>query len=89
MRIPNHPRTPAASISRLHHPLIRHRLLAQILLAIGLVFAPLASLHAAQPQSSAITVEAAAALVDSALPNTLGAKPAIDIKASFLRARIE
>jgi hypothetical protein len=35
------------------------------------------------------TVEAGAALVDSALPNTLGAKPAIDIKASFLRARIE
>ena len=66
MRIPNHPRTPAASISRLHHPLIRHRLLAQILLAIGLVFAPLASLHAAQPQSSAITVEAAAALLEQA-----------------------
>lgn len=34
-------------------------------------------------------VEAGAALVDSALPNTLGAKPTIDIKASFLRARIE
>lgn len=35
------------------------------------------------------TVAAAAALVDSALANTAGAKPSIDIKADFLRARIE
>lgn len=34
-------------------------------------------------------VDAAAALVDSALANTAGAKPSIDIKASLLRARIE
>lgn len=34
-------------------------------------------------------VAAAAALVDSALANTAGARPAIDIKASYVRARID
>lgn len=34
-------------------------------------------------------VTAAASLVDSALANTVGAKPAIDIKAGYVRARID
>lgn len=66
VRLPNLPHTPAASISHLHHPLIRHRLLPQIILALGLSFAPAASLPADPPQPTVITVEGVAALLEQA-----------------------
>lgn len=48
-----------------------------------------ATLRFLQPTAISYLVEATASLVDSALPNTPGAKPTITIRGDMLRARIE
>ncbi len=48
-----------------------------------------ATLRFLQPTAVSYLVEATASFVDSALPNTPGAKPAILIRGDMLRARIE
>lgn len=48
-----------------------------------------ATLRFLQPTAISYLVEATASFVDSALPNTPGAKPAITIRGEMLRARIE
>ena len=48
-----------------------------------------ATLRFVQPTTISYLVEATASFVDSALPNTPGAKPSITIRGEMLRARIE